>query len=1190
MSDFDEQMLLAFIEESQEHLDGIENDLLSIEASGADIDEELVNQVFRAVHSIKGGAGFLGLDRITELAHGMENVLNKVRNREFVLDDASTSVLLEAADVLSRMIEDTGSSNERDIDTELVALEKILDPNSAVAEEVVREDNPAVGQEVVDTGGLPLVVDPQIVADALETLNYLYLVEYGAEVDAELELANLEMAGTVLAHEQRGAILFALFASIADPDIVATLIEVEEEQVRAIDPDELAVEGGSVEESVEGPALEESEPVVDATVDDVQGFDDDGELLAHDEAVDAESDGAELLATVNSESLPPEALMALNTEGEQASVSSGDFMAQAYVDLDRMDRGFAAIKTDPNNSAPLTDLLEATRHMRSQCEEKSLSNLPALLRAGEMLLEDLCAARGPVRDVALAALLDMASVAGEVFASLEATGHEGHHDMEALVTTLGQERLTNAPEALLAAGEVSPPAKKKAPVGATKKAPLQKDSKPSGTHDSAKKGETSPPAAVALSPMKPPAVETSLRVHVSLLDRLMNLAGELVLTRNQLKQVVASQDPASVERATQRLDQVTTEMQETVVSTRMQPVGNVFGKFRRIVRDLSRDLGKQVELRLEGEEVELDKSLVEALNDPLTHLVRNALDHGIEKTEERRASGKELPATLWLRALHEAGQVVIEVVDDGKGMDAERLREKALNSGQFDPVQLRSMSDRDIVRLIFQPGFSTAEKVSDISGRGVGMDVVHTNLTRLGGVVDIDTEVGCGTTIRIKLPLTLAIIPSLLIEVDQQRFAIPQANLAELVRVPVAQIAQRIQRVGQAQVLRLRGRLLPLVGLRQVLGERVAAVGENGTVHVLVLKAGEFKYGMVVDELLDSEEIVVKPLDNYLSSCGIYAGATILGDGQVAMILDVVGISDLMELAEVEAPASQSAAGEEEERASDVQSLLLLRNSPAEQLAVPASLISRVERVSRAQIEDTGGRVSMQYRGGHLPLFTLDQAAPVEKLQDVEYLSVVVFPVAGREAGLLVWELVDIVAYRADISVQGFARPGLLGSAIIDGQTTLVVDLYGMVREVEPAWVAEYEDRLRSAAECTVLIAEDTAFFRQQLQRFMTESGYRTIVVEDGAHALAELERCGGEIDLLLTDIEMPIMDGLELTRRVRADANLKAMPIIAVTSLVGEENVRQGKEAGVDEYLVKMDRERILQAASHYLTERSAP
>jgi len=508
------------------------------------------------------------------------------------------------------------------------------------------------------------------------------------------------------------------------------------------------------------------------------------------------------------------------------------------------------------------------------------------------------------------------------------------------------------------------------------------------------------------------------------------------------------------------------------------------------------------------------------------------------------------------------------------------------------------------------------------------MDVVHANLSKVGGVFDIASKLGQGTTITIKLPLTLAIIPSLIVSIESERYATPQVNMVELVRVPAAKVKERIERIGEALVIRLRGELLPLVSLAETLGverrhylhpqgeevvpcrrqqvedrrglgspspEEVQEEGRQrgdrrasprSAVNILVVSVGKFHYGLIVDRLLDSEEIVVKPLGSHLRKCLVYAGATIQGDGKVALILDVVGISKVMNLSSVSARVRGRGQQEVERVNPDTQTFLLVRNAPSEQLAIPLNLVSRIEKIRRGQVELTGGRRTMQYRNAALPLFAIDEAAAVAPLrQDSAHLYVVVFPFGAREVGVMVSEIIDISTVTVTIDDTTHRQPGVMGSAIILGQITLLVDLFGIVATVMPDWLGQTTlgaARL-GGRERRILVVEDSPFFSRQVCGFLREVGYVPLAAGDGLEGLAVLER--EPIDLILTDIEMPNMDGLEFTARVRADPRWASLPIIAVTSLNSEAAEKRGRKAGVNDYLIKLDREKIIQTIAHYLT-----
>ncbi len=727
--------------------------------------------------------------------------------------------------------------------------------------------------------------------------------------------------------------------------------------------------------------------------------------------------------------------------------------------------------------------------------------------------------------------------------------------------------------------------------------------------------------------------ETSIRVSVGLLDQLMTLAGELVLSRNQLLQTIGSGAVHEAEAVGQRIDLVTSELQGAIMLTRMQPIGNVLGKFPRVVRDLAKKLGKEVELNLVGKEVELDKTIIEAISDPLTHLVRNSIDHGIEPPGERQSQGKPSHGALLLKAYHAAGQVVIEIKDDGRGLDGEQLAATAMAKGMISADQAKLMSAKEKLNLILLPGFSTAAQVTDVSGRGVGMDVVKTNLDQLGGTLEIDSVVGQGARIAIKLPLTLAIIPSQIIMTGEERYAIPQANLEELLRIPAAQIKERIERVGDAEVVRLRGTLLPLIRLSDTLGiERTYYDEETGTtrsdrrhniadrrsrtsplfdpaaivvrepettpeprgtdrrqspssaLNIVVVTTGAFRYGLIVDRLLDSEEIVIKPLGRHLQGCQGYAGATIMGDGRIALILDIADLARMARLTSLEGSRrSGELARETLLKRQDRQALLTFRSAQEEQFAVPLSLVERVEKINRSQIEAIGSRRVMQYRGGSLPLLSVDEVATVLPLADQDNLLVIVFRLKGKDIGLLASGPVDAIEVSAEIDAVTLRQTGIMGSAIIGGTTTMLVDIFELVETLHPDWFGD-------AAACggedvdQVLIVDDSEFFRNLVRSYLEQAGFPVVEAVDGLDAWQVLESNHETIGLVVTDIEMPNLDGFELTQRIKHSSRFAHLPVIALTTLAAEEDIARGKAAGVEEYHIKLDRERLVEGVCRCL------
>jgi two-component system chemotaxis sensor kinase CheA len=565
----------------------------------------------------------------------------------------------------------------------------------------------------------------------------------------------------------------------------------------------------------------------------------------------------------------------------------------------------------------------------------------------------------------------------------------------------------------------------------------------------------------AAEPRAPAVADGSIRVDVGLLDKLMTLVGELVLARNQLVQFGSTREDAAFLGPLQRLNLLTTELQSGVMKTRMQPVGSAWGKFPRVVRDLAVACGKQVRLELDGQDTELDKTIIEAIRDPLTHVVRNAVDHGIEPPAERVALGKSPEGRLHLDAFHEGGKVVIEITDDGAGIDAGRVREKAVRTGLIDHEQAARMSDRELVNLVFLPGFSTADRVTHFSGRGVGMDVVRTNVEKIGGTVDLESRVGRGTTVRMKLPLTLAIIPALTVTSGGDRYCIPQVSLLELVRLEGEGVRKGIEFIHGVPVHRLRGNLLPLLYLDREL--RVESDRrEGGEVNIVVLQADERPFGLVVDQIHDTEEIVVKPLWKQLKGIGAFSGTTILGDGRVALILDVLSLG---QRSGVVAGVRERTRAEKSPASAEVrnrQTVLLFAVPGGGRMAIPLAEVVRLEEFPRSAVERAGPREVVQYRGEILPLVRVARVLrngsnghngkprPGDRISPRgEKVQVVVCAPGGRRVGLVVTRIIDVVEEAITVR-SGASRPGVLFTAVIQDRVTEFLDVDAVIRSAEP--------------------------------------------------------------------------------------------------------------------------------------------
>jgi two-component system chemotaxis sensor kinase CheA len=664
----------------------------------------------------------------------------------------------------------------------------------------------------------------------------------------------------------------------------------------------------------------------------------------------------------------------------------------------------------------------------------------------------------------------------------------------------------------------------------------------------------------------------SIRVPVSLLDSLMTLMGEMVLVRNQVIQYSNRTEDLSFQNLSQRLNVVTSEIQDQMMRTRMQPIGNVLSKFHRVARDLSQELGKDIHLTVIGAETELDKSLLEAIKDPLTHIVRNSCDHGIETIEARRAAGKPDTGHVTIRSFHEGGQVVVEISDDGKGLNREALLKKGIERGLISESDASKMPDRDIFNLIFAPGFSTAQQITNVSGRGVGMDVVRTNIEKVGGVVDLSSVLGKGTTIRLRIPLTLAIVPALIVRGGDETFAIPQLKLAELVCVDPTTGGQ-IEYIQGAPVYRLRGQLLPLIDLNSVLG-RTGRRNPEASVNIVVLNADHYRFGLIVDSIDDTADIVVKPLNRLLKSLSVYSGATILGDGSIALILDVMGIAEQQKLTLGQSVRSNTEKEEVVEHR-DVQEFLLFNlNSPTTH-AILLQYVRRLEEFPVSTIEYSGRQRVVRYRGSILPIISLNQffglsedmakGSSVKRAEDV--LSVIVTQRGDASYGIEVNEILDVLQTTVPMDSGLIDQTGIMGNLAMDNEVIVVVDPV----HIAPKSLSATRKKGPNAG-VRILYADDSPFFRKHVGTILTDAGHVVTVARDGREAVEILEKKGaGGFDVVLSDIEMPRMDGFELAKHLRQDSRWSEIPLVALTTQIDRKHVEIGQEAGFDVYLEKV-------------------
>ncbi len=857
--DFDKSIMDDFITESREHLETIEEDLMSLEEQADNPDSELVNKLFRAAHTVKGGAGFLGLTNINKLAHSMENLLSKIRDGEIAPTTEYVDVLLEASDDLRSMIDNAEESNDVDI-TEIVAtLKQLVDgEEGSVLAETMKEAKQEEQPELVDNSGKSVDLSPELLKSVPKDYNNFFIIDFD-----------------LIALEQEGKKPGAMISSLASLGYIVS---------------------GSLK--VDAPSLE--------------------------------------------------AMSATPSTKYEVILASQRTKEQLFEELKEMHADISEIK---NTKTEIQQ--EKKQEIKQETKEKTQTQ--------------------------------------------------------------------------------SKPKETKT----QKKATTKKISKTS---------HSSGPAQ-------------TIRLKVEIVDQLMTLAGELVLTRNRALLLTEKYKDPALNATIQQLDSLTTELQETVMQTRMQPVGNVFNKFPRVVRDIAKKLNKEIELIINGADTELDKTLVENLSDPMTHLIRNSCDHGIEVPEERLAAGKEKSGKIWLNAYHESGNINIEIKDDGHGIDPERISQKALEKGLITQEELDGMSDKEKISLITLPGFSTAEQVSEISGRGVGMDVVKTSIQKMGGSFTLESTLGVGTDITLRLPLTLAIVPSFIVGDGDEKFAVPQINVEEIVSVKTD--PDPFEFGGEWELFRLRDSLLPIVRLSEILNINKIFTAEkrkelieqrqewkktvkNAT--ILVLKINRMKLGLVVDQILGTEEIVVKPMHPVLKSIAIYSGVTIMGDGTIAMILNVEGLGRHVGL-NFYSNKEEEELQKKKESGENTETILIFNTGGEEQFALTLASLNRIEKVDVENEEKIGSNEFLPIDGETHKILRLDEFMSVSSDREDKFF--LILKNSNTPMGIPAKELVDTIETTMDLDKNSYKNPYVAGTKLLDNKITIFLDVDKFKNEVE---------------------------------------------------------------------------------------------------------------------------------------------
>jgi two-component system, chemotaxis family, sensor kinase CheA len=860
-----------------------------------------------------------------------------------------------------------------------------------------------------------------------------------------------------------------------------------------------------------------------------------------------------------------------------------EFITETNEGLQELDTDLLKLEQNPNDKDLISKIFRLMHTIKGTCGFLGLPRLETVAHRAENVMGRFRDGNLLVTPAYVSLILESLDRVRSLLGHIEQHGCEPEGSDEALIEKLdavyeGRDtQTTNSAPQPLDAGTPAPPKMEQMPAVVTDSANEPKEIKDS---------KETPESSLA---------NQSLRVNVEVLENLMTMVSELVLTRNQLLQISRTQKENSFASPLQRLNHVVSELQDGVMKTRMQPIGNAWAKLPRIIRDLAMELGKKIDLVMVGQDTELDRQVLDLIKDPLTHMIRNSGDHGIEKPADRLQAGKPETGTITLKAFHEGGHIIIQILDDGKGLPMEKIKKKIIQNKLATEDELAQMSTQQIQQYIFKAGFSTADQVTSVSGRGVGMDVVRTNIEKIGGSIELNSVEGKGSTFTIKIPLTLAIVSALIVESGKERFAIPQLSVNELV-LTSQKADNRIEMIKGTPVYRLRDKLLPLVSLTDLL--KLSDPHDTRTLdekfdhkYIIVTQVASYRFGIIVDRVFDTEEIVVKPVAKILKNIELFSGNTILGDGSVIMILDPGGIAKAtgdisVDLSDTSAAQDQSLV----DRTRQKTSLLIFTAGGDTPKAVPLSLVSRLENIETDKIENSNGQLMIQYRGHLMPLLPFHPSLNVFAQSQK---PVLVFSDRDRSIGLVVDQIIDIMDDYIDLEVQN-ASAGIYGSAIISGKATEIVDVHHYLKQVYKDWFKNHGDEpfQSTSGKATsdkrrLLLIDDSPFFRNMLTPLLDIAGYEVIALESPLKAL-ELSEKGEKFDLIISDIEMPDMNGFEFATRIRAGSEWANTPMVALSSHATQQDIDQGIKVGFNKYVAKFDRDTLLAAINQTLVDGS--
>ncbi len=1173
-----EEFVQDFVDEAKAHLDTIESSFLRPELSQSD--PELVNVIFRAIHSIKGTASFFGLKSIVTLSHAMENVFGEIRAGRMKISSAILDELLLCNDCLKNMVDNVLESENVEVSPYVESLNNaVAEENSAkeqggtkkTAKNITKADDSVKEDGSVKEEGTTLdvygIIESNIgvVEENVKFGHKIYLVSasiFPIKKYVEELCGKFESVGTVLYTDAYDSTAFEgkpnntpvaftfLLTSVLDKELLSMGVDVPAKNIQTLTlKQQTKVDAKQVVSEI-------TEQTYEEPISEEQKFE-DGISQADDidiyEIIENNKNIVEENVRFGHKVYLLEATIIPNKKEVDELCEKVESVGAVLYSNAKDSKKASKLSAD----TPYTFYFLITSvltveflSMGADIPESSIKQI--------QLKESIKRANDENDDIVKRAK----AVFSESKLSKEDEEKEIKKEVEKEIKT-----------------EVKKEVKKE--INEEIKLPLLP--KVEGLElpliASVEVGQQqNTPQQTQVASRKPRHVDDSLRVNVSVLNDLIDMSSELILGRNQLLATLENyrKHIPGLQTILQNIDRLSSSMQEKIMQTRMQPLSNVFNRFPRVIHDLSKLLNKEIDLHITGDDVELDKTVIEGLSDPLTHLVRNAADHGIETPEVREIKGKPRVGTISIKAYHDGGYVHIDVTDDGAGLNPHKLKKKAVEKGILTEAEVEALTEKEVLQLILRPGFSTASQITDISGRGVGMDVVKTNIEKLGGTIEIHSHANHGSTMRLLLPLTLAIVQSLIVETEGVRFVLPQINLKEIVRVygEGNNEIHKIEFIHDIEVLRLRNKLLPIIRLADILGmQQNHCEFPQKKMRVLVLKIGMRTFGLLVDDILGREEILVKPLPRHLGNCIFYSGVTIMGDGKTSMILDPAGILSYSLHNHIDDEEVEEEEVDDKGFSAEMQNLIMFKCSGEETFAIDMNMVSRVQEIKRSSIERIGDKEFIKLNGSALRIIRPEDYLPVTKASYTkEKLYVLIPKLVRHPIGVLIDKILDNLNTKLKLNSEDIRTEGVVGTIVHNDRILTIVNLYEVFEKADPS---HFTKRLKHIGiGRSILLAEDTPFFQKVIARYLESVGYNVTVVPDGARALEELAE--HEFDALVSDIQMPHIDGLELVRRVRSDPKLANLPAIAVTSMSNKASVESGYESGFDFYELKLDREKL--------------